>query len=318
MPTRIEVDRETLELVKADFLNETYILDDPGYTLYRFDNQGLRNYLKVIDGHIVGHGPSVTSVIHAMAPMSPYLLKWYADLGYKEARRVLDESALYGTFVHIIFGNLLLGETLDLGDTLEGRIIDFIASQGERPESLPVGEWVRNCRQDVVGFIQWVHDYQVEPIAIEMPLFKGEDKPFGGTLDLVAKITHGDQRVTALIDFKTGRKDFYESHEIQLFALKDLWEYNWELPIDRLFNYGCKDFRIPIGKTVTPYRFKDQTDSRHAWKWQYYLDGFYADPANTTVCKTTRIKPVPVNINTDISGMFEEVDPLQPFPEEAF
>ena len=53
-----------------------------------------------------------------------------------------------------------------------------------------LNQWFKNIRQDLIGFIQWVQDYQIKPIAIEMTLH-GEH--ISGTLDLICQATFKNQ-----------------------------------------------------------------------------------------------------------------------------
>ena len=60
-----------------------------------------------------------------------------------------------------------------------------------------------------------------------------------------------------MIDFKSGRKGFYESHVHQLYLYKDMWEENYpEIPVQSVFNWSPKDWR----KSPT-YNFECQDDA---------------------------------------------------------
>jgi len=63
------------------------------------------------------------------------------------------------------------------------------------------------------------------------------------------------RKVTAMIDYKSGRKGFYVSHEIQLKIYQELFEAVFpEDPIEKLYNFSPKDWR-----TSPSYNLKDQT-----------------------------------------------------------
>ena len=60
-----------------------------------------------------------------------------------------------------------------------------------------------------------------------------------------------------MIDFKSGRKGFYESHVHQLYLYKDMWEENYpDIPVQSVFNWSPKDWR----KSPT-YNFECQDDA---------------------------------------------------------
>jgi hypothetical protein len=133
---------------------------------------------------------------------------------------------------------------------------------------------------------------------------------YAGTADLICYLTIDDIEFLALVDIKSTQSGFYEDNEIQLKAYKDLWDI--EFPgnsIARVYNYGCHNYRLPLSSRVQPYKFKDQTDSQVAYKWDLWIREFHGDPRN----KIEKIKydfkeNISLNINNYCEDIFEEVD----------
>ncbi len=130
--------------------------------------------------------------------------------------------------------------------------------------------WEYFLKKDILAFAQFVKDYEVQPIAIGIPLVSFRHK-IGGCLDLVCKMndrlptkTIKPKRVTAVVDYKSKigsfkengeRNSFYEEHEIQLHVYRRLLRENFpKIRVQKLFNWSPKNWR------GTPnYNVKDQT-----------------------------------------------------------
>jgi hypothetical protein len=229
--------------------------------LYRLDSSGHRYYY-----HFDANGEpqfftSVTTMIKNTLPTSPQLIKWMADRGSEDSKSEAEERAHYGTFLHIQCGELLVNGTYDLDklpEKLTAYILQHNISQTKR--------WVDDLKKDVLAFAQFMIDTNCKPLAIEICLYHPTDN-YAGAIDIVAEIDWKKSRIRAIIDIKSGRKGFYETHEIQLKAYSAMWNLHFPaMPVDKVFNWSPKDWR-----NSPTYNFKDQTDSRSACKLPYLV-----------------------------------------------
>ena len=255
----------TVEEMKATFFDADALIE-PAYRVYQLNSKNHRYYYRYNTEGNPEFYPSVTTVLRETMPKSAYLEEWKLSKGKEEAERYMAERADYGTFMHIQFGELLITRKYDL-DGLKGKLKDYIEAK-----NLPM-DFIYNAddlKKDVLAFAQFIIDYDVKPLAIEIALVHPQ-KHYAGMIDLVCTMNSkigGNERITAIIDFKSGRKAFYEEHELQLHMYKAMWQYNYEdKPIEKVFNFSPKDWR----KKPT-YNLKDQTNSENAAKLPALLE----------------------------------------------
>lgn len=235
-------------------------LREPAYKLYQLNGSGQRYYYKYDDDGRPEFYPSVTTVLSRTMPTAPHLIKWIADKGYDEAQAYKMERANYGTFMHACFEELIINKTFDL-DTMPEKLRLYMAQK-----NLPDGfiNYADELRKDVLAFAQFVIDYDVQPLAVEIALCSPA-LGLAGMLDLpctMKKSPKSDERVTAIIDFKSGKNGFHDDYEIQLHLYRMLWNENFpDVEIERVYNFAPKAWR----KSPT-YTLKDQTDSAAAKK----------------------------------------------------
>jgi hypothetical protein len=307
-----------IERIQQTFLDDVFIIPQ-NEIIYRMDQFGDRYYFRIgIDGKPIVKA-STTTIIKKYSPMSPFLLQWWCDQGYENAKAAMKESSMYGTFVHILWSKLLLRFNIDMSEAGIKQYLNEYFTKENEEFKYNFKEWHKKIKQDLIGFVQWVQDYKVKPIAIEMSII-GER--YSGTIDLVCQMTQKETGIVfnAIVDWKSGRNDFYDDYIIQLESYRQLW--NGKFPerhadrIERIFNYGCKDFRLPIGKTVTPYRFKEQTDNPIRLRWDFYCTLFNNEHPKLNIEKKTEIQETVINIETQIIDLIKEVDPLEFLGEE--
>lgn len=246
----------TIEEVRAMYFDAD-ALREPFRKLRRIDGGDLRWYYTIENDEIIWF-ISVTSLIKSTMPTSPYLIKWMVENG-ENAEIIRDEKANYGTAMHIAISNYLLGKF----NLRYSSVVEFLMQNGVSTH------YTKQLQKDVLSFAQFCNDYDVKPLAIEIMLSNIE-LGLAGACDLVCQMTVNRKRVVAMLDFKSGRKGFWEDHEIQLHAYKRLFESEFrDVIIEKLFNWSPKDWV----KEPT-YNLKDQTNSQSGKKLDYLVELF--------------------------------------------
>ena len=254
----------TVEEIRAVFFNAD-ALREPPYRVFQLNSDGHRYYYRFDESGTPEFYPSVTTLLKQVMPMSPGLLDWMIANGKDGAAEKRDLAASYGTFMHIQFETLIINRRYDF-DAVPAVLLDYMDR-----ENLPdkfYNENLTKVRKDVLAFAQFVKDYNVKPLAVEIGLVHPEYH-FAGCIDLPCVMTDSKtgQQFTAIVDFKSGRKGFYEEHELQLHLYREMWNVNFpDVPIARVFNFAPKDWR-----TKPTYSLKDQTDSVNARKLPHLL-----------------------------------------------
>ncbi len=254
----------SVEEMRAVYFN-TDALREPPYKVYQLNSDGYRYYYRFNASGEPEFYPSVTTLLKQVMPTPPALLDWMIANGKEGATEKRDMAAAYGTFMHGQFESLIINRFYDF-DNVAPTLIAYMEANNI-PESL-FSQWIVKIRKDVLAFAQFVKDWNVKPLAVEIALVHPEHR-YAGCLDMPCVMTDPKtgETFTALVDFKSGRKGFYEEHELQLHLYKPLWNVNFpDCPIVRLFNFSPKDWR-----TKPTYNLKDQTDSVNAKKIPYLL-----------------------------------------------
>ena len=248
----------TVEEIRAVYFNAD-ALREPPYRVYQLNSDGHRYYYRFNDAGEPEFYPSVTTLLKQVMPTPPIA---NGKDGSVEKR---DLAAAYGTFMHIQFETLVINRRYDF-DNVPAVLLDYMEREN-LPEKV-FSEWLPKIRKDVLAFAQFVRDYNVKPLAIEIGLVHPEYH-YAGCLDLPCEMTDPKtaKTFTAIVDFKSGRKGFFEEHELQLHLYREMWNVNYpEKPVARVFNFSPKDWR-----TKPTYNLKDQTDSVNAKKLPYLL-----------------------------------------------
>ncbi len=273
----------TVEELSAMFFDGKALKSQPA-SLYRMDSNNHRYYYRW-DGETPVFYTSVTTMIKNTLPTSPFLIKWLIDKGGDNGKDEALERANYGTFLHTQCAELLITGKYNL-DKLSEKLTIFLTK--EKIQGKP--DWEDELKKDILAFAQFVIDCKVKPLAIEICLYHPTDG-YAGAIDLVCELDVEEKgyfgevyasgankgqpkeskritRMTAIVDLKSGRKGFYESFEIQLFAYKEMFEIHFpDVKLNRVFNWSPKEW-----KNTPSYNLKDQTGSNNAQKLKHLVE----------------------------------------------
>ena len=255
----------TVEEIRSLYFDKT-ALREPAYRVFQLNSDGHRYYYRFNEAGEPEFYPSVTTLLKQVMPTPPALLDWMIANGKDGSVEKRDLAAAYGTFMHIQFETLIINRRYDF-DNVPAVLLDYMEREN-LPEKV-FSEWCVKIRKDVLAFAQFVRDYNVRPLAVEIGLVHPEFH-YAGCVDLPCIMTEPKtaKNFTAIVDFKSGRKGFYEEHELQLHLYREMWNVNYpDVPVERVFNFSPKDWRGP----KPTYNLKDQTESVNAKKLPYLL-----------------------------------------------
>ena len=246
--------------------------------IFRMDNNGRRYYYRFVN-ELPDFLTSMTTLIKNTLPMSEQVFKWAIDSfrNYDEYWTFLNERANYGTFLHCEVGRLLMKRVYNINAMKE--YLELYIAEHRLDHSFI--NHLSELKKDLMAFAKFAIDRKLKVVAIEMVL--GSKDGYGGALDIVCEMYIGKvymsgvnaglpkeeetQRGLCIVDIKSGRKGFFESHEVQLAGYRDMWNEHFpDMQIEKVFNWA------PSGWTTTPkYKLKDQTNSKNAEKLPYLI-----------------------------------------------
>lgn len=113
----------------------------------------------------------VTSIADAVLPTPVERIEWYCGFpSHDHALEELDALATKGTVMHSLFAHCAMGMLPDFGThEWEKHLKLMITKQGYDPKAW-YPRWNTFMRKAILSFKQWVEDYRVTFLAIELPL----------------------------------------------------------------------------------------------------------------------------------------------------
>jgi len=268
---------QQVELLKALFQQPGFAEKTAkiqGEKIFRVEIGGLRHYRRE-SGRVY---KSLTTFLDAVMPANKFLQKWKekmaADLGGAEqATEYVQATADYGTALHIAVSEYCRNNGVDWSE-FEQWSFQHLGDSGFKNGTLQSAH--AELINDFASMLQFFHDYRVEVIAVEIPVWL--DCGVATLIDLVVEMdaknydkTPIDQRkrIKSIIKLKSGKKGFFETHIFQLEGERRMFNETYGAifgEIKSVFNLAPNDW-----KDKPTYKLKDQTEEANAITEQFSL-----------------------------------------------
>ncbi len=280
----------TVEELRSLYFDED-ALRLPPIRLFRINSKDMRIYY-TFEKKSHQFFPGVTGFLKKVLPTSPALINWQIEMGDR-AEDFVAERAAYGSLMHTLFAVLLIERQFDL-ETIHGIVSDYCEKKEMNVDEI---QWSRELKKDIVAFAQWMIDFQVKPLAIEVPLCTWR-YGIATLVDLVCKMmiptkgfwgevyksgakagqpkeTTKDCEAHAIVDFKS-RKKYYvtETDELQLAYCEAMVKENYpefEEKDFRLFSWHPKDWVTAPGSYFTEHTNKHTKHEMELLSELYHL-----------------------------------------------
>jgi len=261
------VEEIKIEQIKALFFDKDAIVESP-FPLYRMDTKSGRYYFDLKDEKPFWY-QSMTTFLGGTHPTAPFLTEWIVKYGLAHSEHLKFLSAEYGTMYHGEAAKLTINGTYDLAK-INDNIMDYIAVSkcdiklNKHPEWL-IGQWSTQLKKGLLSWAQFLIDYKIKPLAIEIVVGDRELR-LAGAIDYVAKATIKGKEIIVIIDIKSG--NIYQSHAEQLLGYQILFENTFNVKVEKLLNFRPKDF-----ESYPTYEVKDQTNVYQKERFIYKAKG---------------------------------------------
>lgn len=154
--------------------------------------------------------PGVTTILGDAGPIGNGLRKFWQKNTEAESRKILNDSAEFGSMIHGAIERLLWGEEIKLADY--------------------TGNGYKNAAKHLMAFHDWFHEFNPDIKSIKPEFVCGSKKyKYGGTLDLFCV----KDKETWVIDFKTSNS-LHSNHERQIAAYKQAYEEMTGEKVDKI------------------------------------------------------------------------------------
>ncbi len=246
-----------------------------GEKIYRVEIGGLRHYRRE-SGRVY---KSLTTFLDSVMPANKFLQQWKEKMavelgGSEQARDYVQATADYGTGLHIAVAEYCRNNGVDWGE-FDQWAFQYLGEVGFKNGTLQSAH--SELINDFAAMLQFFHDYRVEVIAVEIPVWL--DCGIATLIDLVVEMDEKNytektpieqrKRVKSIINLKSGKKGFFETHVFQLEGERRMFNETYGHifgNIETVFNLAPNDWR-----DKPTYKLKDQTDDANEISEQFGL-----------------------------------------------
>jgi len=118
---------------------------------------------------------------------------------------------------------------------------------------------------------------------------RGEKKGQPKMVEVKKDVT---KTLIVVIDFKSNffekdKKKFYESHRMQLMAAQLAVEQNFDLKVDRLYNFACNNWRVSPSYTLFEHKITDKNWRKFWAYWNLIIADELNKPSGTFIIADT-------------------------------
>jgi len=232
----------------------------PAVVLHRFDDLAERYYYRLSNGLLVGKYLSATETSKKALGHSKAIVEYYGKMGTDFASGYATMRATRGDILHHVIENLERLEEY----SFERIYSDVFREAQARGYDFKASEWADYAVRAVAAWLQFKHDYDVEILACEYPVYS-DRYGVAGCIDAPALMRwpkNSKKKRRVIIDHKFTN-GLYESHAFQLEAYKAilndmLEETGTGEPFTHIFNFRPTDWKYTSGKPG--YQLKNWTN----------------------------------------------------------
>lgn len=254
----------------------------PNFQLFRLTTHKGRIYFRFQDeknfkNPLLYFG--ATSVVDEQ-PQSEQLIEWRMSVGLDKSKRYLWMRTLYGSLTHSVIADYVNKGSINLRE-LPNRLRKYFYENSFYCNEQELKAMGIELQKEIIGFRRFVQDYNVQFIAIEMPVYSDIDG-CASQVDFLVFMDYQKtkkdklRRVCAVIDYKTTKKGARPEMRYQLHSyenmVKEMFPELGEYEL-LLFNLSPKAWTTTKwdGRTK-PYQLANQTGKVDEKRYPHYLE----------------------------------------------